>query len=324
MPCSPDTVPRFTAVGYHFGKTLHDELKIPIGLIQAAVGGTAIERWTPVEGFRKLDSLKKWAEENFGMTPESRSLEKSDCYNRMIHPLKPLTMRGVIWYQGEANVARGTPNLYIDKMNGLINGWRDVFKQDDLSFYCIQVRPYIYSKIGPMKKRHPDLTAETLPRFWEAQAACMKTIENCGMVVAADLVDIAGHIHQHNKRDVGYRLALWAMAKNYGKKDTVYSGPMYKAMNVSHDSKIAKIVLEFDHIGGGLKSLVGPLSEFTIAGEDRKFVEARAVINGNCVEVSSRDVPKPVAVRYAWHEMAFGNLANKEGLPAAPFRTDDW
>lgn len=174
-----------------------------------------------------------------------------------------------------------------------------------------------------MKKKHPDLSDQTLPHFWEAQTACMKTIENCGMVVAADLVDIRGHIHQHHKRDVGYRLALWALAKNYGKKDTVYSGPMYKAMKVC-DSKIGKIVLEFDHIGGGLKSLGGPLSEFTIAGEDKKFVAARAVIKGTHIEVSCRDVPKPVAVRYAWREMAIGNLANKEGLPAAPFRTDDW
>ena len=131
----------------------------------------------------------------------------------------------------------------------------------------------------------------------------------------------ARHNFVNNKRDVGYRLSLWALAKNYGKSDIVYSGPLYRSMTISK----GKMVLEFDYVGSGLKSLDDKaLSQFQIAGNDKKYVAAKATINGNTVVVESIAVKSPAAVRFAWHETAIGNLGNKEGLPASPFRTDDW
>jgi sialate O-acetylesterase len=163
-------------------------------------------------------------------------------------------------------------------------------------------------------------TIDRLPEFWEAQAACLK-IPNTGMVVTTDLVDNIDDFRPKNKFDVGNRLALWALARHYGKKETVYSGPLYKSMKVDGD----KIRLSFAQTGSGLKSRDGkPLSEFEIAGNDGKFVTAEASIDGIEVVVSGKGVEKPTQVRFGWRKIANPNLSNKEGLPASPFRTKDW
>ena len=150
---------------------------------------------------------------------------------------------------------------------------------------------------------------------------CLKEIPNSGMVVVSDKIDKVQGIHPTNKRVVGYRLSLWAMAKNYGKTNLVYSGPLYKSYEVSGN----KIILEFDHVGGGLASLDGKeLSTFTVAGEDRKFVEAKASIVGQTIVVESAAIQSPLAARFSWHEAAVPNFGNVGKLPASPFRTDDW
>ncbi len=320
--CSPKTASRFSAVGYHFGQNLHTELKIPIGLIQSAWGGSEIEPWTPLVGFEKVASLSKFAQQVKGLKPKARvnGHTPSAICNGMIHPIAPVTMRGAIWYQGESNCLKGDTTIYTDKTLAMVSGWRSIFKQDDLSFYFVQIAPFTYVK-AYKEKRNKNLTAESLPRFWDAQTACLKAVPNCGMVVVTDITGNVGNIHPGNKRDVGARLARWAMAKNYGKSDLVYSGPIYKSMKV----KGKKVEVSFDHCGSGLKSLDGKeLSQFQIAGADKKFISAKAVIEGKTVVVSCADVAKPVAARFAWHEPAIGNLGNKEGLPAVPFRTDDW
>ena len=141
------------------------------------------------------------------------------------------------------------------------------------------------------------------------------------MAVTTDLVSSIGNIHPRNKHDVGNRLARWALAKNYGKKDVIYSGPIFKTMNVKGD----KIHLSFAHVSGGLKSRDGkPLSEFTIAGADGKFVAAEAEIDGKSVVVSAKGVKSPKQVRFGWHRIANPNLTNAEGLPASPFQTENW
>jgi sialate O-acetylesterase len=228
-------------------------------------------------------------------------------------------MRGIIWYQGESNCLKGDTTIYTDRTEALVKGWRTVFEQDDLSFYFVQIAPFIYAE--KFKKRNDKLTAESLPRFWDAQTACLKRLNNCGMVVVTDITGNVKDIHPQNKRDVGHRLARWALAKNYGQTDLVYSGPRYTGM--AAEGGVA--TLKFNHTGGGLKSLDGEaLSNFTIAGADKKFLPAKAEIAGATVKVSHPDVADPVAVRFAWHETAIGNLGNAEGLPAIPFRTDDW
>ncbi|MFT5106008.1 MAG: sialate O-acetylesterase [Pseudoalteromonas tetraodonis] len=317
--CTPQTAAGFTAVGYHFGEALQRELKMPIGLIQSAWGGTEIEPWTPHDGFAKHDSLKNLAKQVAELKPGSAIGNKtpSAIYNAMIHPLAPFSLRGAIWYQGESNCLKGDTAIYTDKTHALVDGWRSVFQQEDLPFYFVQLAPFNYRKA--FAKRNASLTTESLPEFWDAQVACLSEIANTGMAVVTDITGSVTNIHPPNKRDVGQRLALWALAKDYGRDDLVYSGPIFKSLALG----AGKATLSFDHVGGGLVSDDdNELSQFTIAGSDMKFVPAKAIINGDTIEVSSPDVPQPTAVRYAWHETAVGNLANKDGLPASPFRTD--
>ena len=347
-PTSPDTIRHFSAVAYYFGRHLYKELDVPIGLINTSWGGTRIEPWTPPEGFESVPALSSITEEIKDMKndyriqfsdklkqvedwiAESREVLENDgvilqmpenihpltphqrptaLYNSMIHPFVPYAIRGALWYQGESNMGEG--RVYHEKMKALINGWREIWGQGDFPFYFVQLAPHNYSG-----DRHD---ATRLPRFWEAQAATM-ALPNTGMVVITDVGNIRD-IHPRNKQDVGLRLALWALAKDYGKTDLVYSGPLYKSMKVEGN----KIRLSFDHIGGGLMARdETPLTWFQIAGEDKQFVEAVAEVDGNTVVVSSDSVESPVAVRFGWHEIAEPNLVNKGGLPASPFRTDSW
>jgi sialate O-acetylesterase len=227
-------------------------------------------------------------------------------YNTMIHPLVPFAIRGITWYQGEQN--HGDGMLYFDKMQALIQSWRNVFLRPDAPFYFVQIAPYRYGG---------DMVEYTLPELWEAQTAALD-IPYTGMAVISDIV-ITNWLHPANKQDVGKRLALWALAKDYGQDDLVYSGPLYKSMAIEG----SKIRLSFDHVGSGLASRDGkPLDWFLIAGENGRFVKAQAVIDGNTIVVSSDAIAKPTAARFAWHQEAVPNLINKEGLPAGPFRTN--
>ena len=195
---------------------------------------------------------------------------------------------------------------YADKMKALIEGWRKVWGYD-FPFYFVQIAPYAGYKAS-------------LPDLWEAQVASLK-IPGTGMAVTTDLVENIKDIHPQNKFDVGNRLALWALAKEYGKTDLVYSGPLFKAMKVEG----SKIRLSFAHVGGGLKSRDGkPLTEFEIAGADGKFVPAEATIDGDTVVVEAKEVATPTQARFGWRNVANPNLVNKEGLPASPFQTNNW
>jgi sialate O-acetylesterase len=226
-------------------------------------------------------------------------------YNGMIAPVKPFAIRGAIWYQGESNVRIGL--AYADKKKALIEGWRKVWGCD-FPFYFVQLAPF--AGYGP----------GALPPLWEAQVASLK-IPNTGMAVTTDLVHNIGDIHPNNKIDVGNRLALWALAKEYGKKELVYSGPLYKSMKVEGN----KIRFSFAHVGGGLKSRDGkPLSEFQIAGADGKFVPAEAMIDGDTVVVEAKEVAAPTQARFGWRNEANPNLINKEGLLASPFQSNNW
>ncbi|MEO8497730.1 MAG: sialate O-acetylesterase, partial [Planctomycetota bacterium] len=228
--------------------------------------------------------------------------------DKIVAPLQPFAIRGSIWYQGETNVLQNNGLAYYDKMKALIAGWRESWGQD-LAFYFVQIAPWS-GRYEPGQ----------LPALWEAQAASLK-IPGTGMAVITDLVDNIADIHPQNKLDVGNRLALWALAKSYGRSDIVYSGPLYKSIKVDGN----RIRVEFAHPGDGLKSRDGkPLTEFQIAGADGKFVEASAELDGKSVVVSSEQVTEPTQVRFGWHKLANPNLVNSAGLPASPFQTDNW
>ena len=225
-------------------------------------------------------------------------------YNAMINPLVPFSIRGAIWYQGESN--NGDGMRYFDKMQVLIQSWRNVFLRPDAPFYFVQIAPYRYGSGQEL----------ALPQLWEAQTAALN-IPHTGMAVTSDIGNITD-IHPNNKQDVGKRLALWALSKDYGQDNLVYSGPLYKSMAIEG----SKIRLSFDHPGSGLASRdAKPLDWFEIAGEDGKFVKAQAVIEGNTIVVSSDAIDKPITARFAWDQEAEPNLINKEGLPASSFRT---
>jgi sialate O-acetylesterase len=284
----------FSAAGYFFGRDLHKELKVPVGLIFAAWSGTPAEEWTSKKALKAEPSLKSLVGQ----------YEVSTLYNGMIAPLIPFAIRGAIWYQGEANVGRGAQ--YQVLLPTLIRNWRSDWAQGDFPFGVVQIAPFFYGGDG---------TAEA--EIWEAQLKTTQTVPNTGIALTMDIGDL-NEIHPKNKQDVGHRLALWALAKTYN-RPIVYSGPIYKSMTIEGE----KIRIAFDHVGSGLVSRDGkPLTEFMVAGTDKNFLPAVAEIDGPTVVVVNDAVTDPVAVRFAFSGVAQPNLANKNGLPAAPFRAD--
>jgi sialate O-acetylesterase len=314
--CFPQTVASFSGTAYFFGREVHRALGVPVGLIEADWGGTPAEAWTSEEGLRSLPDFADAvaalarARASTGSRPESAPASRppnvpGSLYNGMIAPLVPYAIRGAIWYQGESN--RGRFAQYRTLFPAMIADWRRSFGAGDFPFYYVQIAPYEY-------KDAPGLSTG----LREAQLMTLRT-PNTGMVVTTD-VGNAKDIHPNDKQEVGRRLALWALAKTYGKNDLVCSGPLYRSMRADAGA----IRVEFDSVGGGLVSRGGPLRCFEIAGDERKFVPAEAAIDGAAVVVRSASVANPGAVRFACGNAPDPNLFNAEGLPASPFRTDDW
>ncbi len=345
--CSPQTIPGFSAVAYYFGRDLHEKLDVPIGLIHTSWGGTPAEAWTRREILEKEadaapilerydDAVAKYPqakkEHEQKVIEWKKAVEKAKAdgkrvkrapraplgpghphspaglYNGMIAPLIPYGIRGAIWYQGESNASRAYQ--YRKLFPAMIKNWRDDWGQDKFPFLFVQLANFMPVKPEPADSAWAELR--------EAQLMTL-ALPNTGMAVIIDIGE-ADDIHPKNKQDVGKRLALWALAGSYGKK-LVYSGPIYKTMKIEGD----RAILYFGHVGGGFVAEPDePLKGFAIAGADREFVWADAKIDGDSIVVSSDEVPAPVAVRYAWADNPVCNLYNEEGLPASPFRTDDW
>ena len=308
----------FSAAAYFFGREIHTNLNVPVGLVESSWGGTRIEPWTPPVGFEAVPSLATLAQTPAG-DGKIANTQPMVIYNSMIAPLAGFAMRGVIWYQGESNLMDTKQDgylTYLDKMRALVGGWRQIWGEGDFPFYFVQIAPFKYYG----GKIHRVATPEMLPEFWALQARAAQRISHSGIVVTTDLVDNLDDIHPRDKADVGHRLALLALNKTYGEKDVVSSGPTFRKLKLSGRTAI----LKFDHTDGGLTSKDNqPLTWFTVAGADGKFVPADAKINGDTVEVSAAGVDQPVAVRFAWAETAQPNFYNGAGLPAEPFRTDD-
>lgn len=303
--CNSKTMKKFSSVAYFYGKKLHKDLSVPIGLISSNWGGTPIETWIQKELIEQDIQLQEAAKKlsRFPWWPET----PGEAFNAMIHPILKFDIAGVIWYQGESN--RVNPVSYYKSFPLLINSWRKEWKKE-FPFYFVQIAPFIYNKENPK--------AIDAAVVRDAQLQTLLTVFNTGMVVTNDIGNLED-IHPENKQDVGKRLALWALAKTYGVQNIEYSGPLYKSMQI----KKRKIILSFDH-ANGLVQKGKTLKGFSIAGADKKFYKAKALIIGNTVTVSSSKVKHPVAVRFAFTDSALPNLYNKAGLPASAFRTDDW
>ena len=344
--CSPQTVAGFTAVGYFFGRQLHKNLKVPVGLIHSSWGGTAAELWTPwpvLSGDPDFKSITGAWEKTVNDYPAAKArydaemevwseAEKkakvagtpppapprapkggdvvgspSSLYNGMIAPLVPYTIRGVTWYQGESNAGNAT--LYRKLFPVMIQSWRAAWQEPDSAFLFVQLANYM--------QRHDEPTDTNWARLREAQTRAL-ALPHTGMALAIDVGD-AKDIHPKDKQTVGKRLALAAEATVYY-RDTEYSGPMFGGAQMEGE----KVRLTFRH-GEGMKAAEGgKVKGFAIAGEDRKFVWADAEIAGDHVIISSPEVKAPASVRYAWADNPECNLINAAGLPASPFRTDDW
>ena len=336
--CSPETSANFSAVGYSFGRRLLKELDVPVGLIGSNWGGTRIEPWTTLAGFRTQSDLSKVADQVEAYTDKTKvgGGSPSAIYNQMVNPLTPFAMRGAIWYQGESN--GGEHMSYYHKKHALVKGWRKAFQNPKLGFYWVQLANFRKANVRVVKDAKKQFSNPAGGDGWakirEAQTKALD-IPHTGMAVAIDLADAhnPNDIHPRNKQDVGGRLAQWALHQTYGKKELAPTGPLYK----SHKIKGKEVHLSFDHVGKGLmvgkKTKLEPTAEvkggklenFAIAGEDKKWVWADAVIKGDSVIVSSKEVAKPAAVRYGFTmNPGNANLYNKDGIAASPFRTDDW
>ena len=311
QPCGPRTVEHFSAVGYYFGRKLHQDAGVPIGLVEADWGGTIAEAWTSPEALAADDRLKPLV--RAGALQPGNPNQGSVLYNGMLAPLAPLSVRGAIWYQGESNAGRAWQ--YRTLFRAMIQDWRRLFAEPDMPFYFVQLAPWDPSR-KPLNR--PESTA--WPELRESQRETALTLEHTGMAVITDTVDPKDmqDIHPRNKKTVGERLAALALADVYGKTGES-RGPEFAEAEL-HGPKAS---LTFRHTGSGLLVKGPKLLGFALAGPDDKFHAADAVLEGERVVVSCPQVKEAKAVRFGWADFPVGNLFNKEGFPAGPFRTDN-
>jgi len=353
QPCSPATVGEFSAVGFFYGRVLHQMLDVPIGLIDNAWGGSAAEAWVRRDILENNPAFKSlidgWvAQEKNLSSPAAKAKYESDLaawktkaaeaksagkpfttrapqspqqtlsgqhrpgnlYNGVLLPLIGYGIKGAIWYQGESNAARAAE--YATLFPLMINLWRSEWKQGDFPFYWVQLADF--------KAELPEPGDSDWAFLRESQTKTQQAIKNGGQAVIIDLGE-SNDIHPKNKRDVAERLARIALSRDYGFK-LPYRSPEFKAVEI----KGPKATVTLDTFGSSLRSLdTNEIKGFAICGEDRKWVWAQAVLAGpNQVVVGHPSITKPVAVRYAWSDNPVCNLFSKEGLPATPFRSDEF
>jgi len=350
--CTPEVAGGFTACGYFMAVRLQDELNVPVGLINSSWGGTRVEPWTPPLGFRQVtalsdiyesvvqrtpgseiyrnslrqhvDALGQWVDQAKSALESNRAVVPSPVfpasmipfashqdptmlYNGMIHALVGYPIRGAIWYQGESNHEEGM--LYFEKKKALIQGWRELWGQGDFPFYYVQIAPFQYGNEDPT----------ILAEFWESQAA-VEQIPGTGMVVINDIATL-NDIHPPNKQDVGERLALLALKRDYGKTELIADRPVMESYKVLD----GKLQIKFKNTGGGLKTRDGqPPSHFEVIGAgSRGYVPAEATLSVDTILLTSSDVEQPVAFRFAWDKLAEPNLMGATGLPVGAFRAGE-
>jgi sialate O-acetylesterase len=298
--CNSETAPEFSATAFFFGKMLQKTLNVPIGLIHSSWGGTAIQPWMSKDGCKEFDFIKD--------TSKAKNPPSSPAvlYNAMVNPIVGYGIKGVIWYQGESN--RPEPENYEKMMPGLINDWRTQWQIGDFPFYYMQIAP-----VG--KNENPPNSAF----LREAQLKASTALPNVGMACILDIGEQT-LVHPANKEIGSNRLAYLALSQTYNIKGISCFSPRYK--EVSFKNETAKIT--FSDAPNGLTSFGKTLSCFEIAGEDKIFHPATAVITREGVTVKAATVPVAVAVRYAFKSFTVGDLFGTNGLPVSSFRTDNW
>jgi Carbohydrate esterase, sialic acid-specific acetylesterase len=352
--CSPETVMHFSATAYFFGREIHKTREVPVGLINASWGGTPIEAWTSMEvqkdtpalapilaswkqktsaPFNEKQAMQRYEKQKEAwqknvekakaegkrpppqaprvpMAPRLQPNHPANLFNGMIAPLVPYAIRGAIWYQGESNSNGPLAKLYQKQLPLLIEDWRKRWNQGDFHFGFVQLPGFKKIAVDP-----------NAPSGWAIiREAMLKTLalKNTGMAIVIDAGE-ADNIHPKDKQTVGKRLSQWALAEVYDMK-IPSSGPL----PAGHEIRGNEVLVSFTHADGGLTAKSGDLKGFAIAGADRRWIWAKAHIDGDEVVVSHPDVKQPLAVRYSWADHPDCNLTNGAGLPASPFRTDDW
>lgn len=304
--------PNFSAVAYSFAKYLNQVLDIPFGIINSPKDGSVAEAWISQDVLKKITTNKELS--YYAKQPHNNP---SVLFNGMINAIIPFTIKGVIWYQGEGN--SGRYQNYMKLMNGLIKNWRDEWGLGDFPFYFVQLAPNGSRGQG-------NGTSQAFLR--EAQLRTMLSVKNTGMAVTLDIGSTITN-HPPEKLLIGKRLAYWALAKNYGFNGLPHSGPVYESMKVKNN----KVYVNFKFAKNGVTSYGKPLSGFEIAGEDKIFYSADALIdphwsagweNRSVLTLSNKNVPNPLYIRYGWKNYIEGALYNVEGLPASSFRSYDF
>lgn len=301
---SPASTGNFSATAYYFAKKLQSVLNVPVGIIQSAWGASTIESWMDAETLSSFQNKQIPVQLPDSLPNRTPTI----LYNSMLHPYIGYTIKGVLWYQGEAN--RENANEYHALFSSMITSWRKQWQQGDFPFYFVQITPFEPGKINAAFLR-------------EAQLQTMLSVKNTGMAVTMDIGERTV-IHPAQKEQVGNRLAYWALAKDYNVKGITFSGPVYRDMKQTADGKLQ---LHFDFCEQGLTSFGKPLTDFEIAGEDKLFHPAQARIHNDrngVITVWSDAIKNPVSVRYAFKNWAEGSIFNTQGLPASSFRTDNW
>lgn len=297
-----ESVSEMSAVAYLFARIIQERLDVPVGILHTSWGGTRIEAWMSAPALQTFPSVKIPAS---GGAAKLNQHTPTVLYNAMINPIVGFSIKGVLWYQGEAN--RKNSRAYPQLMQSMVADWRKRWNCGEWPFYYVQIAPFKYDN---------DNVSAYLR---EAQQQALKLIPNSAMAVTAD----AGKefsIHPPDKMTVAKRLAYCALARDYGIDKLPFQGPVYRSMKINNDT----VDLTFNHAQNGLYAGTKGLTLFEIAGEDKVFHAAEAKITSTGIRVRSDQVKSPIAVRYAFKDWFTGELFNTEGLPASPFRTDDW
>jgi sialate O-acetylesterase len=305
-----ESVSNFSATAYYFARILQQQLKVPVGLVNISYGGS------PAEAFMSEEAVKEFPEIKIPVVADSAKVNNkvaTTLYNGMIYPFIGYTIKGCIWYQGESNYDR--PDQYEKLFPAMVKEWRNEFDQGDFPFYFAQIAPYNNSQFLASGQTMKFSSAY----LRDAQRKALNKIPNCGMVVLMDIGE-ENSIHPADKETGGKRFAYLALAKTYERKGFAFTSPSFDSLLINGNTAAIK----FKDVPNGLTSFGKPLLNFEIAGSDKVFRPAKAVIWRGTVLVSSPDVATPVAVRYAFKDFVIGDLFSTEGYPVSSFRTDDW
>ncbi|QCW99535.1 sialate O-acetylesterase [Aggregatimonas sangjinii] len=305
-------VANFSAVGYLFAKKLFDSIQVPVGIIEAAWGGTKIEAWIPKDSLAKFSAVTI---PETSLTDASKRKRPTEIYNGMIAPFRNFTIKGFLWYQGESN--RNQPEAYKAFQHTLVNSWRAQWQDTTLPFYLVQIAPYAYEK-------HRETPAIKAALLREAQSNSAREITNSGIAITTDVGD-CDDIHPAKKEPIADRLVRLALNRDYGFKKIDFLAPTFSAIEIKGNTAMVKFEKSPTSINEHFVLKEDSLSGFAIAGSDQIFYPAKAIIKDDLtIAVSSSQVKEPIAVRYGFEDCYEGNLYSSTEIPIGPFRSDSW